>query len=181
MHFEKRENITVKIPRSKKDGSQDIITYSFYLLKGRRAGIIAGKLIGKFAAGLSNFYKDSNVSITSIENMFDEDILEYLYELIFSEECKLKADGEFIQDPDEYFGGRVAEMYMVIGQALRYNCQDFFPTALGLLKKNKHCLEILLNLREKEVVSQEVLNHLGITKEILDSAVMQNASGNHLE
>lgn len=162
MHFNTIKKNTISIPRQLPNGQQEITNYTFNCINAKRAGIIGYKLAGKVINVLGNM----NFGVLSLQEVFGEDSVEHLYELIFSQECQLSANGQFIQDPDVFFQGRIMEMYMLLGHALRFNCEDFFTIIGGWLKKNNNSSEILKAMKENGVeLPPSLLNLFGITLE----------------
>jgi len=170
MHLVTPKKNTKTLKRILPNGQEEETTYTFDCINARQAGRIGARLAGKVVNGIAAFglaYSGDNGEVGSnIDELFDDETIDKLYELIFDPKAKLHANGSFIQDPDVFFQGRLMEMYTLMGYALRCNCEDFFTTVSGYLNKNPHLSEMLNNLKKSpETVIQQMANHFQTSSE----------------
>jgi len=132
------------------------IVYTFNCVPARIGGKIgmslASKIINSLVATGSAFYTGGNSF--NLDEILDEDSYSKLEELIFSPQAQLQANGEPIRDPDIFFQGKLMEMYMLMGYALRCNCEDFFTIIGGSLQKNETFSKMLEDIKAGKLPEQ---------------------------
>lgn len=138
------------------------ITYTFNCVPARVGGkigvLLASKVINSLVASGSAIYTGNNTFL--LDEILDDDTYEKLEQLIFSPQAQLHANGEPIRDPDIFFQGKLMEMYMLMGYALRCNCEDFFTIIGGSLQKNEVFSKMLNDIKEGKLPEQ-IQNLLG--------------------
>lgn len=155
-----RQPIERKITLQYKQPNGSIIdeTYSFQTIGGRRGFIISSKVASRILSMVSSVFVAPSFKDFSnaMNDVFSEEIIEMLYEFVFSDQAQLKCNGERIIDPDNHFMGRPLALMELLYAAMRLNCDDFFTIGSGKLQNLLTTPMFQSILANKELVTPEI-------------------------
>lgn len=145
-------------------------TYTFNLYPGIASALISARLIARITGALGTVGAGmvsrelANAGI-SIERILNDDTFNDLKKFIIDEPneqvVNLHCNGAKIIDADEHFKAKPLELFILMGAALRENCQDFFTIIGGLLKQKVDFSGTLKSLEERGIMlPPELLNPL---------------------
>ena len=145
-------------------------TYTFNIYPGIKSALISARLIARISGALGTVGASiasrelANAGL-SIERIFNDDTFNDLKRFIIDEPneqvVNLLCNGKRIVDADEHFKAKPLELFILMGGALKENCQDFFTIIGGLLKQKIDFSGTLKSLEEKGVMlPPELLNLL---------------------
>lgn len=145
-------------------------TYTFNIYPGIPSALIAARLIARITGALGTvtagtMAKELANAGVSIERIFNDDTFSDLKRFIIDEPneqvVNLHCNGKKVIDPDEHFKAKPLELFILMGGALRENCQDFFTIIGGLVKQKVDISGTLKSLEEKGIIlPPELVNPL---------------------
>jgi hypothetical protein len=111
--------------------------YEITLLPGSEAYKISYELMNK-ASGLVTAYAmaDPAVLTKGLKDILSPEDMFLLFDRVVNPN-ELRCNNELVLDIDEHFSGKPLEMNLLMIEALKANCSDFFTLSAGLMEKVK--------------------------------------------